>query len=274
MMINFLYKYRFYLSRRLLQIFILTLYFGANTYGWNIVIGDLSSSIIFGYIPLSDPFVTLQMFFAGAFIAIDILVGVVVILFIYGVIGGRFFCSWVCPVNIITETAAALRRALNFKAKENAISFSRNIRYWVIAVSLGLSFIFSLTAFDMISPIGIAQRGIIFGFGFGWFFLVAIFLFDLFSQEYGWCGHICPLGGFNAIIGKYSLVKVVHDKEKCLYSMACFEVCPEVEVLDMVGKKSKAITGAECIKCGRCIEVCENDAFKVSIVGLAQQIKG
>ncbi|RLA79992.1 MAG: quinol dehydrogenase ferredoxin subunit NapH [Epsilonproteobacteria bacterium] len=207
-------------------------------------------------------------------VATDVLIGVGVILFIYGVIGGRFFCSWVCPVNIITETALSLRRVLNFKEKENAIAFSKNIRYWVIIVSLGLSFIFSLTAFDMISPIGIAQRGIIFGFGFGWFFLLAIFLFDLFSQRYGWCGHICPLGGFNAIIGKYSLIKVVHDKDRCLYSMECFKVCPENQILDMVGKESKAITGAECIKCGHCIEVCPNDAFKVSIVSLAEQIKG
>ena len=56
--------------------------------------------------------------------------------------------------------------------------------------------------------------------------------------------------------------------------MECFKVCPEIQVLDMVGKKSKAITGAECIKCGHCIEVCPNDAFKVSIVSLAEQIKG
>ena len=273
-MSNFLYRHRYYISRRLLQITILTLYFGANAYGWKIIAGDLSSSIIFGIIPLSEPYVTLQMFFAGAVVATDVLIGVGVILFIYGVIGGRFFCSWVCPVNIITETALWLRGVFNFKEKENAIAFSKNIRYWVILVSLGLSFIFSLTAFDMISPIGIAQRGIIFGFGFGWFFLLAIFLFDLFSQRYGWCGHICPLGGFNAIIGKYSLVKVVHDKDRCIHSMECFKACPEVQVLDMVGKKSKAITGAECIKCGRCIEVCPNDAFKVSIVSLAQQIKG
>jgi len=274
MMSNFIYKHRYYISRRLLQITVLTLYFGANAYGWKIIVGDLSSSVVFGIIPLSDPYVTLQMFFAGAAVATDVLIGVGVILFIYGVIGGRFFCSWVCPVNIITETALSLRRVLNFKEKENAIAFSKNIRYWVIAVSLGLSFIFSLTAFDMISPIGIAQRGIIFGFGFGWFFLLAIFLFDLFSQRYGWCGHICPLGGFNAIIGKYSLIKVIHDKDRCIHAMECFKACPEVQVLDMVGKKSKAITGAECIKCGRCIEVCPNDAFKVSIVSLAQQIKG
>lgn len=272
-MSSYLFKHRFFLSRRLTQILILTAYFGANAYGWGVVSGNLSSSIVFGFIPLSDPFAVLQMFFAGAVISADILLGVLIVLISYGVIGGRFFCSWVCPVNIITETATWLRKKLNFTDKENAVSFSRNIRYWVIAISLALSSIFSLAAFEMISPIGIAHRGVIFGFGFGWTFLVAIFLFDLLSKEYGWCGHICPLGGFNALIGKYSLIKVVHDKDKCLYSMACFNACPEVEILSMVGMISKPITGAACIKCGQCIEVCENDAFKVSIVSIAKQLK-
>ncbi|MCW8838018.1 MAG: quinol dehydrogenase ferredoxin subunit NapH [Thiovulaceae bacterium] len=271
---NFLYRHRFLIGRRFTQIFVMVLYFGANAYGWSIVKGDLSSSVIFGFIPLSDPYVVLQMFFGGALISVDILLGVLVILFVYGIIGGRFFCSWVCPVNIITETATYFRKKLGLQKKEKALTFSRNIRYWVIGISLILSFIFSIAAFDMISPIGIAHRGIIYGFGFGWTFLVAIFLFDLLSQKYGWCGHICPLGGFNSIIGKYSLVKVVHDSDKCLYSMACFDVCPEVQILDMVGMRSKAITGSGCIKCGQCIESCINDAFHVSVVSLAKQLKG
>ncbi|MDD3506795.1 MAG: 4Fe-4S dicluster domain-containing protein, partial [Sulfurimonas sp.] len=157
--------------------------------------------------------------------------------------------------------------------KTNALPFSRNIRYWFIALALILSFVFSLAAFEMISPIGIAHRGIIFGFGFGWFSLVAIFLFDLFSQKYGWCGHICPLGGFNALIGKYSLIKVTHDATKCVHSLKCFLVCPEVEILELVGKKSHIISAKECIKCARCIEVCDSGAFKVSIVTLAKQLK-
>jgi ferredoxin-type protein NapH len=272
-MSNFLFRYRYYLSRRAVQIVVLGTYFLANLYGWGVVSGNLSSSIVFGFIPLSDPFAVLQMFFAGAVISADILLGVLVVLFFYGVIGGRFFCSWVCPVNIVTESAAALRRKLHLEDKESALSFSRNIRYWVIVISLILSFFFSLAAFEMISPIGIAHRGIIFGFGFGWFFLIAIFIFDLFSQKYGWCGHICPLGGFNALIGKYSLIKVVHDMDRCVGSLECFKVCPEVDVLGGVGKKSYIITGSECIKCARCIEVCESGAFQVSIVGIAKQIR-
>ena len=273
MMNKILYKHRFLIARRVVQILILTAYFGANAYGWTIVSGNLSSSIVFGFIPLSDPFATLQMFFAGAAIATDILMGVAVVLFFYTVIGGRFFCSWVCPINIVTESASWLRRKL-FVNEKGRTAFSRNIRYWMIALSLLLSLIFSLAAFEMISPIAIAHRGVIFGFGFGWLFLVAIFLFDLFSQKYGWCGHICPMGGFNALVGKFSIIKVVHDKDKCVLSHACLKVCPEVDVLHMIGRVSMPVTKAECVKCGRCVEVCDTDALNFSVVSITKQIRG
>lgn len=270
---NKIFKYRYYLARRTTQFLVLGSYFLANLYGWEMLKGNLSSSVMFGFIPLSDPFATLQTFFAGALISVDILLGALIVLFFYAVVGGRFFCSWVCPVNIVTETAAALRRKLSLGSKDAPSLLSRNIRYWIIALTLLLSFAFSISAFEAISPIGIAHRGVIFGFGMGWFFLLALFFFDLFSQKYGWCGHICPLGGFNALVGKYSLLKITHDVNKCVHSQECFLVCPEVQILHSVGKKSHIVTGKECIKCARCIEVCQSGAFEVSIVGIAKQLK-
>ncbi len=273
-MTRFLYKQRFLLARRVVQVLLMTAYFGANAYGWQIVVGNFSSARYFGLIPLSDPYATLQSFFAGAVIATDMLMGVAVVLFFYAIIGGRFFCSWVCPVNMITDGAAWLREKLHLDERSSGPVLSRHIRYWIIALSLLLSYLFSVAAFEMISPIAITHRGIIFGFGFGWVFLVAIFLFDLFSQRHGWCGHLCPLGGFNAIVGKYSIIKVVHDKDRCINAQACLKACPEEQVLDMVGKESRPVTQIECVKCGRCVEACDSQALSFSIVSIAEQMRG
>ncbi len=272
-MINWFFHHRFFIARRLTQTLILFAYFGANYFGWNTIIGNLSTALVFGVIPLSDPFSTLQMFFAGAVLTADILMGVAVVVFFYSVVGGRFFCSWVCPVNIVTETATWLRNILPFSTVDVCSTLPRSTRTWMIIISFALSYIFSLAAYEMINPIGIAHRGIIFGFGMGWVLLLAIFLFDLFSQEYAWCGHICPVGKFNALIGKYSLIKVVHDKDKCVNSLECFKACPEVQILNMVGHKSATITGSSCLKCARCIEVCETGAFEFSVVGIAKQLR-
>jgi ferredoxin-type protein NapH len=47
--------------------------------------------------------------------------------------------------------------------------------------------------------------------------------------------------------------------------MKCKEVCPEVQVLSMVGKKSEQVLSGECTNCARCIEVCDDDALNFSI---------
>lgn len=256
---------KFLILRRVVQISLMVLYFGANAWGWNILMGNLSSSLIFGFIPMSDPYAVLQMFVAGAIIANNIFLGLLIAVLFYGIIGGRAFCSWVCPVNMITDLANYLRRKLGFNQIQKKQPASRSMRYWVIAISLVISFAFGITAFEFVSPVSMVHRGIIFGMGFGWAAIVVIFLFDLFVLKNGWCGHICPIGGVYSIIGRFSLIRVDYEEEKCTLCMKCKEVCPEVQVLSMVGKKSEQVLSGECTNCARCIEVCDDDALNFSI---------
>lgn len=118
-----------------------------------------------------------------------------------------------------------------------------------------------------------AHRGLIFGIGFGVGALIIIFLFDLFVHEHGWCGYICPLGGFYSILGKISLIRVRYDVDKCTECMQCKVVCPEKEVLFMVSKSSESVLMGECTNCGRCIDVCNDDALNFSIRSQLKQAK-
>ncbi len=261
-------KNKYLILRRLTQISLMILYFGANAWGWNVITGNLSSSLILGTIPMSDPYAVLQMFVAGALISVDIFIGALVALFFYSIIGGRAFCSWVCPINMITDGANYIRRKFGFNQIQKKQPATRNMRYWVLVISLILSFAMGVTAFEVISPISMVHRGVIFGFGFGFAAILVIFLFDLFVLKNGWCGHICPLGGFYSIVGKYSLIRVNHQEEKCTLCMKCKEVCPENQVLFMVGKSSEQVLSGECTNCARCIEVCDDDALNFSLRNL------
>jgi ferredoxin-type protein NapH len=232
-----------------------------NYYGWKMLVGNLSSSSILGTISLSDPYAVLQMFVAGAMVSSNLLIGAVIILLFYGVFGGRAFCSWVCPVNIITDAANWTRRKFGFDMIAKKQPLSRKLRYWVIAISLVISYLLGISAFEFISPISMVHRGLIFGMGFGWATIGVLYLFDLFVLKNGWCGHICPLGGFYSIIGKFRFLKVKHDSVACTGCMDCKVVCPEVQVLYMIDKVSTSVTSGECTNCGRCIDVCEDDAL-------------
>ena len=266
-------NYRYLILRRTTQFGLLFLYFGANAWGWTILMGNLSSSLFLDTVPLSDPYALLQMVAAGAILATDLLVGAFIVTIFYLLIGGRSFCSWVCPVNIVTDAAALLRRKLGVDAIAKKQPASRSMRYWVLALSLILSFAMGVTAFEFISPISMLHRGIVFGLGFGWAAMLIIFLLDLFVLKNGWCVHICPLGGFYSIVGKLSLIRVQHNEENCTLCMKCKVVCPEQQVLYMIGKESIPVLSGECTNCARCIEVCDDDALGFSIRGLAKNKK-
>lgn len=232
----------------------------------SILSGNLSFSKVFGEIPLSDPFASLQLFLAGGVVALDVWLGVLLIVFFYGIFAGRAYCAYVCPINLITDFASFLRKKLGMNALKG-INLPRSFKYGVLVLSLILSFVFGIPAFESINPVSAFHRGIIFGMGFGILGAMAIFLFDFFVLKDGFCGHICPIGATFSLIGKFAFLKVRHDASKCTKCMKCIGVCPEPQVLDMVGKKSSPITQMACLRCGRCIELCDDDALRFSLIG-------
>jgi len=257
---------KYLLLRRVTQFTLLFLYFGANAYGWHILEGTFGSSVLFGVIPLADPYTTLQVLATGFVLSADVLLGALIMILFYMVVGGRAFCSWVCPINMVTDLANWLRRKLNLDKEEVNYRFiKRKARYWIMILGLIVSAVVGVAAFEVLSPITIMQRGIIFGFGAGIAVIVAIFLFDLFGVKNGWCGHLCPLGASYSLIGRASIIRVKHDHEACTACMKCKVVCPENQVLHMIDKESISVTDGECTNCGRCVDVCDDDALGFSI---------
>ncbi len=126
---------KYLILRRFVQIGLLFLYAMGNYYGWKVLQGNLSSSKLFDAIPLSDPFATLQIISTGVMVGINVVVGALIISLFYGLIGGRAFCSWVCPVNMITDLAAWLRKKLLIDKIERKVWISRNIRYYMIVLA-------------------------------------------------------------------------------------------------------------------------------------------
>ncbi len=243
----------------------MTLFIGANTYGWKILTGNLSSAKVLDSFYIADPYMVIQTFASGFILAADALIGAGIVLLFYAIFGGRMFCSWVCPMNIVTDFANWLRKKLKMNRENVKIPVKRNMRYWILGLSLPLSAIFGIAAFEIVSPVSMLHRGLIFGIGMGWAAVLIVFFFDFAVLQNGWCGYICPIGGFYSLINRFSLLKVRHTKDNCTGCNKCFMVCPEKQVLHIINKQDGQITDGECTNCGRCIEVCEDDALKFSI---------
>ena len=260
---GWLKAHQWLLARRVSQIGFLALFLLGPLTGIWIVKGNLNSSYTLGILPLTDPYLLLQTLVARHLPEMKAFLGAAIVLVFYLLVGGRVFCSWVCPVNIVTDIAAWLRRRLGIKGGAH---ISRATRYWILAMTLILAFVTGTLAWELINPVSMFHRGLIFGLGATWAVILVIFLFDTFVMNDGWCGHFCPTGAFYSLLGKFSLVRVAAVKRvECNDCMDCFAVCPEPQVirppLKSVGGAGPVILAANCTNCGRCIDVCSKDVF-------------
>ncbi len=258
-------KYRFAAARRIVQTSIIILFAGGSLYGWPALKGNLSGSRLFDTVSLTDPFAILQILASGKIVAGEAIAGALVVTLFFAVFAGRAFCSWVCPLNMVTDAANWLREKTGLDSWVKSFMLNRNSRYWAMGLSLAVSFATGIAAFEWISPISMLHRGIIFGMGIGWVIVFSVFVFDFLLVKHGFCGHLCPLGGFYSLITRFSLLRVRHISGKCTLCMKCLQICPERQVLPMVGARSGAVFSGECTNCGRCIEVCDFDAMKFGI---------
>ncbi len=87
--------HRFLLLRRSCQLLIIGLFMVGPTLG--VLRGNLSSSSLFDTIPMTDPLILLQTIAAGHLPELTALLGALIVVVFYAVIGPRVFCGWVCP---------------------------------------------------------------------------------------------------------------------------------------------------------------------------------
>ncbi|MBS1137382.1 MAG: napH [Proteobacteria bacterium] len=257
--------HRWLILRRLSQFSILALFLSGPWFGLWIVKGNLSYSYTLDLLPLTDPYVLLQSLLAGHVPERLAIVGALIVAVIYLLIGGRAYCSWVCPVNLVTDAAAWLRGRLGIKGGAH---LSRQARYWVLGMTLILALASGTVAWELVNPVSMLHRGLIFGFGAAWMVILAVFLFDVFVMNRGWCGHLCPVGAFYSVLGRWSPLRVTAlRREKCNDCMDCFAVCPEHHVIKPALKGAAqgfgpVILSPNCTNCGRCIDVCSEDVFE------------
>jgi ferredoxin-type protein NapH len=262
---GFLRAHKWLILRRFSQFGILGLFLLGPLAGIWIVKGNLAYSETFEILPLTDPHVLLQAVIAGVVPHLDALIGVAIVVVVYMVVGGRVFCSWVCPVNLLTDLACCTRRMLDIRS---STQISRNSRYWMLGITLLLPLVTGSIVWELVNPVSMMFRGIVFGLGMAWVILIGIFLFDVFVSKEGWCGRVCPVGAFYSLLGSKSLVRVVaEDRDKCDDCMDCFEVCPEEQVIRPALKGADkgigpVILSSNCTNCGRCIDVCAEDVFR------------
>ncbi len=264
---GWLRAHQWLLLRRLSQLGVLGVFLAGPWLGLWVVKGNLASSLTLGVLPLTDPLVLLQQMLTGHLPQAAAFTGATIVLAFYLLVGGRGYCAWVCPVNLITDAAAWLRTRLNIKGGAH---LSRALRYWLLGAILVGAAVSGGILWELVNPVTLVFRGLVFGMGLGWGAVAVVFLLDLLVSRRAWCGHLCPVGAFYGLIGQISPVRVsAVGRARCDDCMDCFAVCPEPQVIRPALKGAPqgvgpVIRSGDCTNCGRCIDVCARDVFRFS----------
>ena len=257
--------HKWLLLRRATQLTIMGLFLAGPLFGVWVIKGNLTSSLILETVPLSDPFILMQSLIAGHVAASSAIIGAAVVLGFYLIFGGRTYCSFVCPMNIITDASRWLAKRLDLpKGWQPA----RETRLWILGALLIAAFVTGVMAWEMLNPVTVLHRGLVYGLSYTWTVALAVFLFDLVVSRRGWCGHLCPMGAFYGLIGSASVTRIsAKRRAACNDCMDCFAVCPEPHVITPALRGVGTDTGpvilsGDCTNCGRCIDVCAKGVFE------------
>ncbi|MEE8588911.1 MAG: NapH/MauN family ferredoxin-type protein [Sulfurimonadaceae bacterium] len=232
--------------------------------------GTLSGSRFLGF-HLIDVYTNMQLALATYHIPINMVIGTVTVVVLYMLVGGRSYCSWVCPYGLLSEIGEKWHNTLVNKKVIKERKFDYRVRYIFWAIFLITAFTSGYLVFETINVVGIMSRAIAYGWSLGLLWVVVVLAFEVFYSRRAWCTYICPIGTTYGMIGKVSALRIEWN-DNCDHCMVCSDVCFENQVLEITKAKydkqreekgitKEYITGADCTLCGRCIDVCHEDAL-------------
>jgi ferredoxin-type protein NapH len=214
---------------------------------WTLKVGDLV---------ISDPLAVVD--FAGAArqlidsFALSALIPLVLTLLL-----GRIFCGWICPADLLLEAGSVVRRWIGISTD---VTFARPLKFAALGLGLVAGLALATQVFATLYPPRMVSaelyQWVTFGtLGAGSWFLLLLLAFEIFVSRRFWCRYVCPGGGLYALLGRYRVVRLKVDQQRCTRCDKCNTAC-EYGLDPMNGR-----FGDECNNCGQCVRACGPDAL-------------
>ena len=215
---------------------------------------------------------------------------VIVALAVLTLVFGRIYCSVICPLGILQDVLARLRR------KKNKYSYSKEVRWlrypmlvlgvgcWVLGVGSVVQLLAPYSAFGRIATMVLQPLWMLGNNVLGFlaeradsyaFYTVDVWMKSLpvliialatlivlavlaWRGGRTYCNTICPVGTVLSFLARFSWLKIRFDEEKCRNCSMCSKNCKAA----CIDYKTHSVDYSRCVVCGNCIESCKFGALK------------
>ena len=222
-------------------------------------------------------------------------VGVIILLVAVTLLLGRVYCSVICPLGVMQDIISWIsgRRGKKRRYRFGYSPARKWLRYTVLAVfvvaaALGVgSFVALLAPYSSYGRIAQSFLAPLYGWGNNWLASLAEHYGSYaFYQRDVWprglptmivagvtlvalivlawrggrtyCNTICPVGTVLGFVAKYSLLKPVIDKDKCVGCGLCARRCKA----SCIDARNHKIDYSRCVACMDCVHECGHGALK------------
>jgi len=247
------------LFRRAMQIGVMVLFVAIpllNRRGISVLSGSLYSLAI-GPVWITDPAIGLQAILTTRAIDLTLLTSLTLPILLT-LIGGRVFCSWLCPQNAISELVDSLAGRLGLQRRFPP-PITPQARYALLAVVLTATGLAALPLVSLFSAPGILSMQVskfIYEGRVGpeLALIGGIILVELFVARRAWCGILCPVGSVLSLLRTPRTLKVVFSEgagRVCTHCRACARAC-QLGLDPVAGNLYP-----QCHNCGECLDACK-----------------
>ena len=200
---------------------------------------------------------------------------VVGFLMAFGAIFGRFICGWLCPFGLLQDLLYKIPifRKIRKLPGEKILNKLKYVIFIVFVILLPIFLVTSLGVKSpwfckLICPSGTFMAGFplilkneALKNSLGWLFtwktiILALIIFASIKIYRPFCRYLCPLGAVYSVFNPIALYRYEVDLKSCTTCGICQTKCGfDIPVYENPNS-------LECIRCGKCIKACPQDAIK------------
>lgn len=205
-------------------------------------------------------------------IAITPFVTVLVVLCVYTIVFGRFFCGFACAFGSMGDWIYEIYIFICKKTKKKPVTISEKIRKklsylkYIILTAIVLTCFFGVysktkgwSPWDVFSML--ISGNISFAAYVPAIIILLLIIIGMAVCERFFCRFLCPMGAVFSILPMLPIFSLTRDRENCIKGCrACTNKCPADIELPELGTD---IQSGDCFMCQKCINVCPKKNVRI-----------